>query len=133
MSGLHAIIDDNLMHVEPAIQAAAGACLHDYLAGYGNPKEHGTYLSAYCDGLFDNDSPYVRAGSGIALAALPKLVLQPVWQQTLPQVGRACVVESVPHKRDADARVKAIEVQSCICLCWLCYRTAEACMGVCPP
>jgi hypothetical protein len=111
MRGLHAIIDDNLHHVEPALQATAGACLRDFLLGYGDDNVHVPYVRKYCSGLFDSDSPYVRSGSGVALAAMPRNVVEQGWATTLEHVCRACNVETVPQTRDVEARVKAIEVR----------------------
>ena len=110
MQALHTIIDDNLIHVERTVQETAGQCLQHFLAGYGTP-EYAAHVTRYCEGLFDSDSDAVRSGSGIALAAVPCCMLQPVRREALQQVCRACNVDSVAQKRDAEARVYAITVR----------------------
>lgn len=115
MDELHSIIDGNLVHTEPPIQKAAGASLRDFLASFGS-AQHEQHIKQYCEHLFDKDSPSVRAGGGLALAALPRHVLLPVWPHVLTQLAKASTADTAAVRGDADARVKAIEVRCALCL-----------------
>lgn len=112
---LQQIVDGNLIHVEQSVQEAAGACLRNFLGGYGTAAD-AALVTGYCKGLFDKDSEFVRSGSGIALAAMPRCMVAPVWQDTLQSLCRACNVDTAVQARDGDARVRAITVRPCQCM-----------------
>ena len=104
-----------------------GRRLRDFLRGYGHPETHAAAVRGYCRGLFDEDSPYVRSGCGIALAAVPHAVVLPLWPEALDHLARASNVETAAVAKDADARVKAIGVRpDCVSrYCSLCPDAAD--------
>jgi hypothetical protein len=109
MDELHDCINSNLTHIELHIQEAAGACLYDFLRGYGCPR-HVEHVRNYCANLFDKSSSFVRLGSGVALAAVPRNVVMTTWGDVLVQLCLASHADTAVQSRDAEARVKAIEV-----------------------
>lgn len=104
------ILDENIVHIEQTVQQAAGRSLHDFLLAYGRASDSNQVVK-YCQGLFHSDSASVRVGSAHALAAVPRRLLAPLWQEALAQVCKACRVDEAVVKRDAEARVEAIKVR----------------------
>jgi hypothetical protein len=52
----------------------------------------------------------MRAGSAVALPAVPRRMLTLVWLEALGEDCEACTVDGAVVKRDAEPRVEALKV-----------------------
>ncbi|GAQ86916.1 Beta-tubulin folding cofactor D [Klebsormidium nitens] len=115
---LEGSILDNLQHPTPDIQASAASALSAFAAAYllpSKPERVNRTTLKYAAIIRDDPNPAAKRGCALALGALPKPLLNPVWKEVLDTLCGATVLQANPEERDAETRVNAVRALAVVC------------------
>lgn len=108
MHALLAVVNTCVLHMDVAVRAAAGACLHHFLKCYAC-DELLQLSSTYCN-LLEDGITNRRIGGAIALGMLPCTLAAPRMQSIVKKLCSAVHMDTAKERGDVTARVAAIEV-----------------------